>query len=1172
MSDEHSFDVRIAHTSPLFTALPLTGSRATGWTTTCTASGYPCDGLGQSSVSTSKADATMSLNFWGSRIEIRGTLTGGMELGWELDGSSRSPNGEQVSKEGSTVVGQPLDPEILAVFEGLDSNKAHTLKLTTRPTLPSAVVNFKGVVVTVGTGITGGTMAMTYLDDDSPALEYSQTPGGWARYGEYESSAFNITQPEGVTNRKFQSTKMPGESVSMNFNGTQVLIYGPCYSSNGAYAITLDQQEAVLYNASTNAYSVPHAASVAGACLRYMSPPLSPDRLHYISMANADQGRETNLDWVLVVGESGGQSISDGQNQKKHNVSAIAGAVAGSVALLLALASLCSDENKSKAVDLLATESDIPKLLDGDRQTNANPSHTSTNLSTFRRVEPFELPPLVDYANGSKNSSSGGSVSSNQAPPRTSAPRDSIASIPMVQMATTGPAEVHPVSPPLPVSVPDPAPQMPTPVVQPVTQTHHPEPSASSSSAAAPQDAAGPQINQSQAPYANPGAAPDLSQISSDVNRILIQLGEIRRKGQRGYSGGGLQEEEDIPEGAPPEYGKHRRADAYVVLGGPTLLIWRQYSPLLHHFRRSIKHTPNVLLYYCILFYLLYLMPSASAITFTPFDELDDRFTNAHRFGRPLRPEVLLLRPNEKKLLLLCPLLPPSPTISDGSAKGRRLRLPAEAWQRVLSFAMQAEDEEGLCRGPSDVGKVRYLLICRSFQTLATPILYSSVRIYTLRGLRLFADTLANADAKWDSIRRIPYSAPGRWVQTLSLAQLTPCSSLAVDSNLVRAFPIMPFLTTIELDGRYVMSWRVAALIPRSLKILRGIRVKEEIRFEGLKRSEDDALSALVRSLPLLEELGVEGPGLDIEENEVFEDEGPEGSQSTRAQVNLPNLQRLTLLDCPYTPIYRMLTGASLPALRNLTLTTTPTVQAAPPEPEPGVVQAPIVDYTAFTPPTPTSIFLAHHGNTLHRLTLVPTQQWPPAPAPAPDDLLLQCPELRELTLSMPLPSRLLPPEPTKSRGATPVSPLLARLALSPEPGARPPTPPPPPSTTPTPSYPLATLTIPVPTHAFLACITNTSLQNLREVRFSSAKWLRKGMGRTAQGAGVNGEMMRWRRELKRGGIRVLDSEGKEEIEEPFVPARPAINASGLNNRGGNAFKRDIKSGGGARNVVADRR
>ncbi|CAE6462419.1 unnamed protein product [Rhizoctonia solani] len=579
MPDEHSFDVRIAHSSPLFTASPLTGNRATGWATSCTASGYPCDGLGQSSVSTAKADATMSLSFWGSRIELRGRLSGGMNLDWELDGSGQSPNGEQVSKEASTIVGEPLDPEVLAVFEGLDSSKEHTLKFTTRASLPSAVVAFKGAVVTVGTGITGGRLSMTYLDDDNPALEYTQTPGGWARYNEYESPSFNITQPEGVTNRKFQSTKVPGESISMNFNGTQVLIYGPCYSSNGAYAITLDQQEVVVYNASTNAYSQPNAASVAGACLRYMSPPLSPDRLHYVNMANADQGRETNLDWVLIVGESGGQSISDGQNKHEHNVSAIIGAVVGSVALLFALAALwcvlryrrrragkanirrssrdSSEERKSKGVDLLSSESNIPKLLDEESKANVptNPSHVSGNSLTFQRIEPFELPTLVENAKKRKGvSDAGSSVSSTPVPQAVSTPHDSTVSMPMVQLAAR-PTEVHATSPLPQTPAGVPSPQIPVPV--PVVPDHHPEFSASPPISAILQDAAR-QINQAQTSQANSGATPDLSQISSDVNRILAQLGQIRREGQTGYSSGDLQED-DIPEGEPPEYRKHRR-------------------------------------------------------------------------------------------------------------------------------------------------------------------------------------------------------------------------------------------------------------------------------------------------------------------------------------------------------------------------------------------------------------------------------------------------------------------------------------------------------------------------------------------------------------------------------------------------------------------------------------
>jgi hypothetical protein len=106
-------------------------------------------------VFTTIADATMDLQFWGSRIEVRGNLTGGMVLAWELDGASQTLSSEQASKEGSNVVGEPLGSGLLAVFDGLDSTKAHKLRITTKPSLPSAVVAFEGAVVTVGTGVAG---------------------------------------------------------------------------------------------------------------------------------------------------------------------------------------------------------------------------------------------------------------------------------------------------------------------------------------------------------------------------------------------------------------------------------------------------------------------------------------------------------------------------------------------------------------------------------------------------------------------------------------------------------------------------------------------------------------------------------------------------------------------------------------------------------------------------------------------------------------------------------------------------------------------------------------------------------------------------------------------------------------------------------------------------------
>lgn len=452
-------------------------------------------------------------------------------------------------------------------------------------------------------------MTQQYLDDTDPKFQYTQTPGGWAEYPEYESPAFNITLPPGVTGKKFHSVKVPGESVSLNFKGkrpmsysvpagnltpipgTQVLLYGPCYAHNGAYTVTLDNQDPVQYNASVNAYSAPQVASVSQACLRYMSPPLDPDKLHYVSMANADQGRETNLDWALVVESSGGGHLQGGNNAKS-NTGAIAGAVAGTVALLLALAALWfvvrrrrqrvkrvvghnapdddSDDRKMTNLDLLSTPIDAPILLSDEHETKTltNPSHASSgsqgNIRSFRRIEPFELPPLVDGARStggkagsvgalSPHSASSGDMQAQQeaamAIRRAPAPETAgVAATGVPGREETGEHQGAPSSAPTqPLSAP--AASAPSDSSQ-----RDSVPVASSHSRATSQP-------DSQAPV-----VPDLSQISSDVNRILAQLGQIRRGAdpnvngaQRDNEGMSELDEDDMPAEAPPQYGKHRR-------------------------------------------------------------------------------------------------------------------------------------------------------------------------------------------------------------------------------------------------------------------------------------------------------------------------------------------------------------------------------------------------------------------------------------------------------------------------------------------------------------------------------------------------------------------------------------------------------------------------------------
>ncbi|KAF8600843.1 hypothetical protein BDV93DRAFT_525112 [Ceratobasidium sp. AG-I] len=591
MPGENTFDVRIAHSSPLFTATPLTGNRTTGWSILCAASGYPCDGIDESAVYTTLAGAKISLQFWGSRIEVRGNVTNGMSLTWEIDGSARTPDANGAVTESANAVGQPLGQGLLGVFSGLDSSKMHTLLMMTKADLPSAVMAFEGAVVTVGTRVAGGTTTLQYLDDTDPKFQYTQTPGGWAQYPHYDSPAFNITLPPGVTNKTFHCAEVPGESASLNFKGTQVLLYGPCYASNGAYTITLNNQDPVVYNASINAYSAPRVESVAQACLRYMSPPLDPDKLHYVSIANADQGRQTNLDWALVVESSGGGYLQGG-SKAKSNVGAIAGAVVGTVALLLALAALwfvirrrrqrvkrvvahtASDEDsydrKITNLDLLSTPIDTPILLSDEQKarTLTNPSHASSgsqsNMTSFRRIEPFELPPLVDGARntGGKagsaglsphSASSGGMQAQLEAAIANGHPTTvESAGIAVVDVPAREEAREHQdVLPPAPTQ---PSSSAPVPSV----------PSDAPQSASVPAESS--HARAISQPDSQTSAVPDLSQISSDVNRILVQLGQIRRRtdsnangAQRDTEGMSDLDEDDMPVEAPPQYGKHRR-------------------------------------------------------------------------------------------------------------------------------------------------------------------------------------------------------------------------------------------------------------------------------------------------------------------------------------------------------------------------------------------------------------------------------------------------------------------------------------------------------------------------------------------------------------------------------------------------------------------------------------
>ncbi|KAK7465541.1 hypothetical protein VKT23_005515 [Stygiomarasmius scandens] len=438
--------------------------------------------------------------------------------------------------------------------------------------------------------------------------------------------------------------------------------------------------------------------------------------------------------------------------------------------------------------------------------------------------------------------------------------------------------------------------------------------------------------------------------------------------------------------------------------------------------------------------------------------------------------------------LLLLPLL---------SSK-RTFDLPTELWVRV--FELGAGGKQGT--------KFLWVLltVSKRFKDIALPLFYSSIHISSLPNLSSFWKHLHIADTKWDSIRRSPYSAPGRWVQELDLRGLQFTSqpaALEFDGILTSLFPLIPFLSSLRINPSFLLSRRaIDALVESAvggtgvlmLRKLEGLSYVPQIQaaqylFGGIPEGHsEEPLVRLLRYCPYLEELEVIGRGLDPMELDFLNSTIPDVSNDLDSNVpgiaplHLPALQNLTLLSHLHSSsLILTLLLTPLPSLKKLTITP--------------------YDDVPF-PYSLSSQFILVHGSNLSTLSLLTpnSNEWPRRVHKSPNlrTILGACPQLRHLGLENPLPEVEMPPLETQNQTHP-----LEILSL--------------PRPSPT-SYTILTMVLPI-------------LPNLCAVRARDVRWLRKGMGLRAMEAGVQGEMREWRRKLARRGIRVVDGEWKDAEE-----------------------------------------
>ncbi|KAL4069814.1 hypothetical protein V8B97DRAFT_1872465 [Scleroderma yunnanense] len=355
--------------------------------------------------------------------------------------------------------------------------------------------------------------------------------------------------------------------------------------------------------------------------------------------------------------------------------------------------------------------------------------------------------------------------------------------------------------------------------------------------------------------------------------------------------------------------------------------------------------------------------------------------------------------------------------------------------------------------------------------------MYAHVKIRTITGLDKFTARLCAADQKWDSIRRIPFSTPGRWVQVFDLSELSGILDsrqvYAIDLLLTKLFPLVPFLTRLCLSPSVALSRRALASLTNrdgnyNLQALGGICY--DASFSSAVATADDPFVQLLHKCQNLERLEVVGSGMEID-FDAFPS-NPQDVPASTVKLNLPRLHSITLLSMPSSSLLFALFNTSLPRLRALSITP--------------------YDDIPF-PTSCTSRFLEVHGQSLNTLSFFTPKSWPTQLHPSPPSLLRTCSNLRHLSLEYPLPD-LTPPD----------------SALA--------------------SLPLQILTIPKPDNRFWRVLERLlpSLPSLKAVHFRDVCWIARDMSNRAQESGVQGVMREWRRRLGRRGIRVLDGDWRD--------------------------------------------
>jgi hypothetical protein len=365
--------------------------------------------------------------------------------------------------------------------------------------------------------------------------------------------------------------------------------------------------------------------------------------------------------------------------------------------------------------------------------------------------------------------------------------------------------------------------------------------------------------------------------------------------------------------------------------------------------------------------------------------------------------------------------------------------------------------------------------------------MYYAPSLTTVNAFRQLCEAILRGERRWDSLKRIPQSIPGRYIHCLDLSHLMPTTMeaygpsdyLLVNNCLTSILPLVPNLTSLKLPTDIGMGWSTIRALQNSpiagqLRVLEGVRLQQ-----GLDGHGQDPVVSLLRTMPNLEILGVSGLG--------STDEGFDWDSFPQAHdlLDLPRLHTLTLKGIKHGLFISNLVRTQLPSLTHLS----------------------IASYASL-PNDQTQELVKAHGNKLRSLTLLPTNEWPPVQVTPSTSVLSDCPNLVHLANRT---VACVPPPATFAKDAVKAPHPLRKLTIcrwsnstsQADPSLRP-------------DRVLQAL------HANMSVV----VPSLRTIRVESFTWLRKDLGKAAMETGINGSLRRWSAHFASRGVHLVDKDG----------------------------------------------